>query len=28
LELIEVFGGKENYLKVINEIETELYKAA
>jgi type I restriction enzyme R subunit len=28
LEIIEIFGGKENYLKVLHEIETELYKAA
>lgn len=28
LEIINIFGGKENYLKVLNEIETELYRAA
>jgi type I restriction enzyme R subunit len=28
LEIIEIFGGKENYLKVLNEIEIELYRAA
>jgi type I restriction enzyme R subunit len=28
LEIIEIFGGKENYLKILHEIETELYKAA
>jgi type I restriction enzyme, R subunit len=28
LEIINIFGGKENYLKVLSEIETELYKVA
>ncbi|GBU27745.1 type I site-specific restriction-modification system HsdR family restriction subunit [Treponema sp. R8-4-B8] len=28
LEIINIFGGKESYLKVLSEIETELYKAA
>ena len=28
LEIINIFGGKENYLKVLNEIEIELYRAA
>jgi type I restriction enzyme R subunit len=28
LEIINIFGGKENYLKIINEIETEIYRAA
>jgi type I restriction enzyme R subunit len=28
LEIINIFGGKENYLQVIKELETELYKAA
>ena len=28
LEIIKIFGGKENYLKIISELKTELYKAA
>jgi len=28
LEIINIFGGKEKYLQVIKELETELYRAA
>ncbi|MDH4262207.1 MAG: DEAD/DEAH box helicase family protein [Spirochaetia bacterium] len=27
-EIVDVFGGKENYLKAIKELENEIYKAA
>jgi type I restriction enzyme R subunit len=28
LEIIQIFGGKENYLKILKELQNELYKAA
>ncbi|MFM2268760.1 MAG: hypothetical protein RL757_2201 [Bacteroidota bacterium] len=28
IEILKVFGGKENYMKALRELETELYKAA
>ena len=28
LEIIKIFGGKENYLKVLKELQNEIYKAA
>ena len=28
LEILKIFGGKDNYLKMLKELETELYKAA
>lgn len=28
LEILQIFGGKENYLKAIKELENELYKVA
>jgi len=28
LEIIKIFGGKENYLKILKELQNELYKAA
>ena len=27
-EIIKIFGGKENYLKAIRELELEIYKVA
>jgi type I restriction enzyme R subunit len=27
MEIIELFGGKENYLKAVHELENEIYKS-